>query len=283
MALTREQFDQASAAEERQLRMAHLQRLSYRELQQLLGGDPVQAATWIRSAAECGLAAAQVRLARMLLEGTGVPRDARAALGWFERAAAQGDAAAMNMVGRCLENGWGTAADLRRAAAQYAASAREGHDWGEYNFANMLFDGRGVSRDRVRAIGWYRRAALQGHGRAMNLLGRCLEEGWGCDPDPRAAARWYQRSAASGYFRGQYNHAAVLAQHGQAAAAADWYLRAAAGGDQPIRCAILRTLSNATDPALCSVREHIAALCHAATGRLLGASGGQDSVPGYPG
>jgi hypothetical protein len=165
------------------------------------------------------------------------------------------------MVGRCLENGWGSDADPVRAAAQYEASARRGHDWGEYNFANMLFDGHGVAADRVRALHWYRRAARQGHGRAMNLLGRCLEEGWGCDPDPSAAVLWYQRSAQTGYFRAQYNYAAVLAQHGHAAAAAAWYLRAAAGGDQPIRRAIVQALSNATDPALCSARTRVAALC----------------------
>ncbi len=95
----------------------------------------------------------------------------------------------------------------------------------------------------------------------MNLLGRCLEEGWGCNPDAAAAALWYQRSAATGYFRGQYNYAAVLAQHGHAVAAATWFLQAAAGGDQRIRRAIVTALSNATDPALCNARERVAALC----------------------
>ncbi len=260
MALTREQFDQACAAEHRQLQLAHLQRLSYPQLQELLAADPARAACWIRSAAECGLAAAQLRLGRMLLEGTGIARDAPAALQWFERAAAQGDAAALNMVGRCLENGWGIGVDPVRAVALYQASARRGHDWGEYNLANMLFDGRGVPCDRARALHWYRRAARRGHGRAMNLLGRCLEEGWGCIADPAAAALWYQRSAATGYFRGQYNYAAVLAQHGHAAAAAVWYLRAATTGDQPIRRAIVRALGNATAAALCDARERIAVL-----------------------
>jgi TPR repeat protein len=276
MALTREQFDQACAAEASQRRMALLQRLDYRALQELFTADPARAAVWIRSAADCGLPAAQLRLGRMLLAGTGVPQDPRAALGWFERAAAQGDPEAMNMVGRCLENGWGATADPVRAAARYQAAACRGHAWGEYNFANMLFDGRGVCCDRVRALAWYRRAARQGHGRAMNLLGRCLEEGWGCSPDPAAAALWYQRSAVSGYFRGQYNYAAVLAQYGQAAAAARWYLQAAHGGDRPIRRAILRALSNATAPALRGTRARVVAMLQAnGAGTLAGIPGHQ--------
>jgi TPR repeat protein len=258
--LTREQFTQASAAETSRLRLARLQQLNYRQLQELLAGDPIQAALWIRSAADCGLAAAQLRLGRMLLAGTGVARDATAALRCFERAATHGDAEALNMVGRCLENGWGTPPDLGRAAQRYAASARGGYDWGEYNFANMLFDGRGVSADRGLAVYWYQRAARQGHGRALNLLGRCLEEGWGCDPDPLAAALCYERSAEAGYFRGQFNYAAVLAQHGQSAAAAAWYLKAADGGDRGIRGAILTALRNVLDPDLRAVRVRVAAL-----------------------
>jgi TPR repeat protein len=261
MALTSEQLAQAYAAEERQLRMAQLQRFNYRELQQLLAGDPAEAAIWVRSAADCGLIAAQLRLGRMLLEGKGVPLDAAAALSWFRRAAACGDAEAMNMVGRCLENGWGTAADAAQAAQQYRAAAQRGYDWGEYNFANLLFDGRGVPRDRKLALHWYRRASQQGHGRAMNLLGRCLEEGWGCDADPVAALLWYERSARTGYFRGQFNYAAMLAQHGHAAQAACWYLRAAAGGDRAIRGAIVAALSNATAPALHAARRRVLTLC----------------------
>ncbi|HEY1900491.1 MAG TPA: tetratricopeptide repeat protein [Steroidobacteraceae bacterium] len=258
MALTDEQLSRAYAAEASQLRMLRLQQLSYRELQEILSGDPAQAAVWIRSAADCGLAAAQLRLGRMLLDGTGVVTDARAALAWFTRAAAQGDAEAMNMVGRCLENGWGTPADASRAAAQYRLAAQRGHDWGEYNFGNMLFDGRGVACDRRLAVYWYRRAARQGHSRAMNLLGRCLEEGWGCGRNPAHAVLWYERAAKAGYFRGQFNYAAVLAQHGQCAAAASWYLQAAAGGDHAIRCSIVTALINATDPALVAVRARIA-------------------------
>ena len=270
MSLTREQFAQAYCAEASQLRLEQLQRLSYRELEELLRGEPTQAALWVRSAADCGLAAAQLRLGRMLLEGTGVPLDAQAALGWFVRAAAQDNAEAMNMVGRCLENGWGTKCDLVAAAGQYRASAERGCDWGEYNWGNLLFDGRGVPPDRRRAVYWYRRAARQHHGRAMNLLGRCLEEGWGCAPDRVAAALWYERSAESGYFRGQFNYAAVLAQHGQAAAAASWYLKAADSGDRAIRGAIVTALRDAVHPALCAARVRVAALQHA--------SGGQDGL-----
>jgi hypothetical protein len=95
----------------------------------------------------------------------------------------------------------------------------------------------------------------------MNLLGRCFEEGWGCSPDPVAALQWYERSARSGYFRGQFNYAAVLAQHGHAEAAASWYLQAAAGGDRAIRGAIVTALTHVTAPALQAARRCVLAMC----------------------
>lgn len=243
--------------EESQQRLERLSRMSYGSLHALLTGDPARSAVWVRSAAECGLAAAQLRFGRMLLAGAGIERDERAAFDWFARAAAQGDAEASNMVGRCHENGWGVPVDLARAAASYHASARGRHDWGQYNYGNLLFDGSGVPRDRPQALRWYLRASSQGHGRAMNLLARCLEEGWGCRRDLREAAYWYERSARSGYFRGQFNYAVLLAQRGLADPAAEWFWHAAVNGDAKMREAIAAALAMAGAPALQRVRARV--------------------------
>ncbi len=261
MSLTEAEFARAAAMEARQLRLRRMLRMSYRELKDVLGGDPAEAAEWILSAAEHGVPAAQLRLGRMLLEGRGVPRDEPVAFEWFSRAARRGNAEALNMVGRCHENGWGVPVDLSLAAAHYRSSALGRHDWGEYNFGNMLFDGRGVARDLPQALYWYLRAARQGHGRAMNLLGRALEEGWGCPRSLDDAAYWYRRSAESGYFRGQLNYALVLAEQGRAALAAEWLWKAAAAGNDDIRHAIVRLLAAASDPALIEVATRVRALC----------------------
>lgn len=257
MALTREQFDRASAMEESQRRLEQLERMSYGSLHALLTGDRARAAASIRCAAECGLAAAQLRLGRMLLEGSEIERDDRAAFGWFSRAADQGDTEAMNMVGRCHENGWGVRVDLERAAARYRASAEGGHDWGQYNLGNLLFDGRGTAPDPPQALRWYLRAASQGHGRAMNVVARCLEEGWGCRRSLDDAAYWYHQSARSGYFRGQFNHAVLLAERGLPESAADWFWKAAAGGDAQMRRTIAAALAASRHPALRHIRERV--------------------------
>jgi uncharacterized protein len=219
MSLSNEQFARAAAAEASQLRVQQLQRMNHRELQLLLGGDPAEIVPWLR-------------FGRMLLAGQGVERDAALALTWFNRAAEQRNPDAMNMVGRCHENGWGTPLDLELAAHWYECSAKRRHDWGQYNFANMLFDGRGVAVDQPQAVRWYRLAAHQNHARAMNLLGRCYEEGWGCEKNLAAAFHWYRRSAQGGYYRGQWNHAAALAERGLKQEAAEWFRKAAEAAKQ---------------------------------------------------
>jgi TPR repeat protein len=159
-------------------------------------------------AAAHGVPEAQLRLGRMLLDGTGMARNPAAAFAWFERAARRGDAEALNMLGRCHENGWGTSPDAAAAARCYGKAAALGDAWAQYKL---------------------------GHARAMNLVGRCHEQGWGTVRDPAAAAPWYRRSAEGGYFRGQYNHATVLIAAGKVDEARHWLCRAAETGTEAVK------------------------------------------------
>jgi hypothetical protein len=90
------------------------------ELQAALGGE--NAGGWVAAAAACGIAQAQVRLGRMLLEGEGVAHDRDGAFACFRAAAAQGDIEAHNMLGRCHENGWGTEINYAVAARDYGVA-----------------------------------------------------------------------------------------------------------------------------------------------------------------
>jgi TPR repeat protein len=232
----------------REISVSKLQRMKAHELSALLSGDPAKAAPWVDLAARHGLAAAQLRLGRMLLDGTGIEKDEAAALGWFKTAARSGDADAMNMAGRCYENGWGMPKDNEIAADWYRRSAGAGHDWGEYNYANMLFDGLGVPVDLPLAVEWYLKAAAKGHSRAMNQVARCHEEGWGVPKDHAIAADCYRQSAEAGYFRGQYNYATLLNLAGWAEQAAGWFGKAAEAGDIEIRRRIGRELLGDGNP-----------------------------------
>ena len=223
--------------------IADLRRLTPSEFARVLAGDQQEAARWVRAAALQGIQGAQLRLGRMLLEGTGVPKDEAAALRWFMTAARDHDIESINMVGRCYENGWGIAVDMAAAAHWYQRAAERGDAWAQYNLGHLLLDGNGVAQDHAAAFAWYSMAASQGHARALNLVARCHEQGWGTKRDPRAAARAYRQSAQAGYFRGQYNYATLLLSAGRRADAVAWFNRAASGGPPALRVRIAALMS----------------------------------------
>ncbi len=207
------------------------------------------AAPWIEAAARTGLVEAQLMLGQRHLDGDGVPRDPAAALRWFQAAATADYPPALNMEARCHERGWGTEPDPARAAALYRRAAEAGLDWAQFNLANLLLQGQGVPRDRPAALRWFRRAAAQGHPKALNMLGRFLEQGWATPPNPAAALQCYARAARGGDFRGQFNLASLLAQHGRHDEARHWLHEATAHGSPDFLHEAGAALAASPDPA----------------------------------
>ncbi|WP_097305628.1 tetratricopeptide repeat protein [Pseudomonas chlororaphis] len=201
------------------------------QLRAMLEQSPARAAQAILLAAGEGVLDAQALLGQILLDGLGIERDQPLALRWFTIAAKGGHLMARNMLGRCCEHGWGCEADAKAAAGHYRQAAEAGLDWGLYNYANLLATGRGVAENHALALSCYQRAAAMGHAKSMNLLGRYLEEGRHCPRDVAAACDWYRRSAEGGDFRGQFSHAAVLADAGRIDEALGWLNKALEGGN----------------------------------------------------
>ena len=194
--------------------------------QRSIQDDPRAYAKAVMRAAELGDLDAQTTLGQLLLDGRGIARDQALALIWFRIAARQRHAMACNMVGRCLENGWGCESDLADAARHYRQAADLGLDWGLYNYGQLLTRGRGVAPDMTAAYALFQQAAAMGHAKSMNLLGRFYHEGVVVERDETQAQRWYLLAAQGGDFRGQYNHAAALAEQGRYEEACLWLERA---------------------------------------------------------
>jgi TPR repeat protein len=231
---------------------ADLRALSPAQLRAALQGP--DSAALIAKAARYGLVEAQLLLGQMLLDGKDMPRDRQEAFAWFEAAAGSDTAGALNMLGRCHENGWGTPVDHPRAAVLFRRAAEAGHDWGQYNLGNALLRGQGVGRDRRLALVWFVRAARQGHAKSMNMVGRYLEEGWDMPADRKAASRWYRAAAERGCCRGRFNHATLLLQAGDIAAAAFWFA-AALDDTNPDVAAAAATLESRNEPGLRAVGQ----------------------------
>ena len=192
------------------------------EVARRLAAPPVERAAFVRIAAEGGVAEAQAVYGQMFLDGVGVARDQREAVLWFDKAARQGHAMAINMMGRCYDLGWGVPVDKARAALWFKAAADRGLDWGLYNYATALALGDGVAEDRPTALALFRRAAAMGNAKAANYVGSFHEDGWVVERDLAEAARHYAIAAEGGDFRGQFNHARMLAEAGELDEALAW-------------------------------------------------------------
>jgi uncharacterized protein len=192
----------------------------------VLAGPAAARDAALGAAARAGDAHAQMLHGQRLLDGG----DAAGALHWFHQAARQGLPAAINMVGRCLDQGWGAPESPALAAPWFEAAARAGHDWGRYNLATLLALGRGVAQDRPRALALFRLAAAQGHAKSMTMIGSFHEDGWAVPRNLRLAAYHYARGAEAGDFRGAFNHARMLLDGGDGAAARPWLASALAHG-----------------------------------------------------
>jgi TPR repeat protein len=228
--------------------MTALDTLSRDDIAARLAASPAERARLVREAAEAGSAEAQAVLGQMLLDGHGVARDERAALGWFAKAAAQHHVMALNMVGRCYDLGWGTAVDKGRAAECYRVAAARGLPEAMYNFATLLALGEGVAEDKVAALGWLEKAAALGFAKAANFVGSFAEDGWAGPRDMAKAAGCYARAAEGDDFRGCFNHARMLAEAGDLDAAVHWIGRAAALGHDRFRGQVREWLARAPEP-----------------------------------
>jgi len=202
-----------------------LKAMSAEEISALLSPGHPERPIVIHLAAEAGFADAQAALGQMLLDGDGVPRDAKKAIGWFGKAAEQGHAMAINMIGRCYDLGWGVDVDKARAAEWFRIAADQGLDWGMYNYATLLALGQGVPEDKPAALVLLLRAASMGNAKAMNFVGSFYEDGWVVDRDMDSAADYYRRAADGGDFRGRFNHARILADAEDVDGALLWLAR----------------------------------------------------------
>lgn len=225
----------------------------------ILSGPADIAAQALEAAAQAGMPLAQLHYGQFLLDGHGVAKDPRAALGWFHKAAQAGLPMAMNMVGRCFDQGWGVAEDPAQAAPWFRAAAERGLDWGLYNLATLLTLGRGVAQDRAQALDLFRRAAAKGHAKSTNMVGSFHEDGWEVQQNTTLAAYHFARAAEGGDFRGCFNHARMLIDRGAIDDALPWLARAAADGPPGFREQMLGWLAARAEAPLRALAQRLAA------------------------
>jgi TPR repeat protein len=101
-----------------------------------------------------------------------------------------GNPLAQVVVASLYENGTGVDRDLEAAARWYRKAAEQGYHRGEHHLGRMYHFGLGVPEDQALAARWLRRAADRGDAQAQGLLALLYLEGRGVPQNYQQAYLW---------------------------------------------------------------------------------------------
>ena len=132
-------------------------------------------------------------LARCLLSGRGVAKDAVEGLRLARESAACGSCYGHFVLGVAHLSGEGGAQqDDAEAVSHWKIAADDGLASAQYNLGTMCGAGQGIVHDNQEAIRLYGLAAAQGYSSAYYSLGYVTENGLGVPADASQAIEWYQ-------------------------------------------------------------------------------------------
>jgi hypothetical protein len=201
-----------------------------------------QAAQLAHTAAEQGIADAEVTLGSLYYHGLGVPQDYPEALRWFQKSADQGDPSGQYHVGVMYLYGSAVTQDYPRAISLFRAAASQGYPTADDQLGTMYAHAIGLPLDYAEAFSFYSRAAELGYARGQEHLGAAYFYGRGVTQDYPRAAIWFRKAADQGDPSAEFD-LGTLYRSGQGvppsfAKARQWLRKAADQGDERALSAI---------------------------------------------
>ena len=142
-------------------------------------------------------------LAKMYLDGLGVPNDESSAEEYFAKVlrafldklpSEKKPAYMQYRIGKMYQQGYGTEQDYTEAALWFQKSVDLGNQYAAYSLASLYYYGNGVEQDYHRAFELYRFAAEKGNAYAQYQLAQMLNEGIGTAKDISSAREWYKKA-----------------------------------------------------------------------------------------
>lgn len=148
----------------------------------------------VEAEASAGNAVAQYQYAQVKLsEG-----DLETAASFLRRAAQKGIAPAQYELGKLYERGQGVEKDLIEARSLVQKAAEAGHVDAMYDYALFLAEGEGGAQSEAEVVAWFEQAAERGHVDAQYNLGVVHAEGIGTERNLAKALLWFEIAALAG-------------------------------------------------------------------------------------
>ena len=148
----------------------------------------------VETEANAGNAVAQYQLAQVLMKDG----DVEAATSFLRRAAQKGVAPAQYDLGKLYERGHGVDRDLIEARSLIRKAAEAGHVGAMYDYALFLAEGEGGPKSEPEAVTWFNAAAKHGLLDAQYNLGVVHAEGIGTEKNLAEALFWFEVAAMAG-------------------------------------------------------------------------------------
>lgn len=148
----------------------------------------------VEAEAQAGNAVAQYQYAQVKLEAG----DLEAATSYLRRAAQKGVAPAQYDLGKLYERGQGVDRDLIEARNLIGKAAEAGHVGAMYDYALFLAEGEGGPKSEPEAVKWFEKAAAHGLVDAQYNLGVVHAEGIGTEKNLAEALYWFEIAAIEG-------------------------------------------------------------------------------------
>lgn len=197
--------------------------------------DFVQAARWLKVAAEGGSVDAMVMYAIQLFRGEGVEKDLPAAIRWLTLASDKGHAVAMTVLASSYQTGEGVTKDPVKALALYEQAAAKGNNIAQLEAGKLYLQERADPAKLAKGVAYVRQAADGGNVEAMGVLGILYWNGIGVDKDVAQSVDWMRKSAKGGYTRSMLAFLAISRDTKCAAVsceeAQDWIIKAGEAGN----------------------------------------------------
>lgn len=157
-----------------------------------------QAAVRLDQSGKAGNPWAWLRLGELYAEGRLIPGDPVLARAAFEKAVAGGVTPARIRLAEVLIRGTGGPRDIRRGVDMAVASAEDADPWLLFELSRLLIDRPEAVREGPHIVALLRSAADRGNGWAAFQLGLILDEGKLVEPDPVAAVAAFRHASARG-------------------------------------------------------------------------------------
>jgi TPR repeat protein len=132
-------------------------------------------------------------VAQCLCLGEGCAKDLKAAFALYKEGAdVSGDPTCMLCVAYAYQNGYGTGVDWAQAVEYYAKAAKKGALDAMFELAEMYRDEKYGLVNYKLAIDWYLAAAKEGHANSKKAMGDMHRDGLGVPKSEGLSQRWYK-------------------------------------------------------------------------------------------